>query len=215
MSTEELMLNCSFGEDSWSPLDCKKINQSILKDVSSEYSLEGLVLKLIHQVLWPPDAKNWLIWKDSDAGKDWRLEEKGTTEDEMFRHHQQLDKHDFQHVWGIADVQENLVCRSPWVTKTQLSDWTEGNHWVMSGGENGVEVWTLNYGDRSTQGFVSSPKGAMVDVSVTRSFPCTKSKGHESAAKTDECSGQHWKATSKTQRYSFTIISAPLPPTST
>ena len=53
-------------------------NQSILKEISPEYSLEGLMLKLKLQ-LWPPDAKNWLIWKDPDAGKDWRQEEKGTT----------------------------------------------------------------------------------------------------------------------------------------
>ena len=194
------------------PWTARRSNQSILK---SWIFIGRTDAEAKAPILWPPDAKSWPTGKDPDAGKDWRLEEKGTTEDEMFRHHQQLDKHDFRHVWGIADVQENLVCRSPWVTKTQLSDWTEGNHRVMSGGENGVEVWTLNYGDRSTQGFVSSPKGAMVDVSVTRSLPCTKSKGHESAAKTDECSGQHWKATSKTQRYSFTIISAPLAPTST
>ena len=53
-----------------SPLDCRKI-QPVLKEVSTEYSLEGLMLRL---KLWhlPPDAKNWLIWKDPDAGKDWR-----------------------------------------------------------------------------------------------------------------------------------------------
>ena len=56
------------------PWTAKRSNQSILKEISPEYSFEGLMLKLI---LWPPDAKNWLIWKDPDAGKDWRQEERG------------------------------------------------------------------------------------------------------------------------------------------
>ena len=45
-------------------------------------------------ILWPPDVKNWLIWKDPDAGKDWRWEEKGTTEDEMVGWHHQLNGHE-------------------------------------------------------------------------------------------------------------------------
>ena len=47
-------------------------------------------------ILWPPDAKNWLIWKNSDAGKDWRWEEKGTTEDEMVGWHHWLNGHEFE-----------------------------------------------------------------------------------------------------------------------
>ena len=47
-------------------------------------------------ILWPPDAKNWLIWKDPDAGKDWRQEEKGTTEDEMVGWHHRLNGHEFE-----------------------------------------------------------------------------------------------------------------------
>ena len=46
-------------------------------------------------ILWPPDVKSWLNWKDPDAGKDWRQEEKGTTEDEMVRWHHQLNEHEF------------------------------------------------------------------------------------------------------------------------
>ena len=58
------------------PWTKRRSNQSILKEISPEYSLEGLMLKL--QILWPPVGKNWLIWKDPDAGKDWRQEVKGT-----------------------------------------------------------------------------------------------------------------------------------------
>ena len=74
----------------------KRSNQSILKEISPEYSLEGLMLKLKLLTLWPPDVKNWLIWKAPDTGQDWRREEKGTTEDEMFGWHHHLDGHEFE-----------------------------------------------------------------------------------------------------------------------
>ena len=64
------------------PWTAGRSSQSILKETGLEYSLEGLMLKL-KLILWPPDVKNWLIGKDSDAGRDWGQEEKGTTEDEM------------------------------------------------------------------------------------------------------------------------------------
>ena len=64
-----------------SSLDCKEINQSILKKIHPEFSLEGLMLKLENPILWPPYEKSWLIWKDSDGGNEWKLEDKGTTED--------------------------------------------------------------------------------------------------------------------------------------
>ena len=59
-----------------SPWTARRFNQSILKEISPEYSLKGLMLKLKLPTLWPLDVKNWLIWKDPDAGKGWR-EEKG------------------------------------------------------------------------------------------------------------------------------------------
>ena len=78
------------------PWTARKSNQSILKEINPANSLEGLMLKLITPILWPPDAKNWLIWKDPDAGKDWRQEEKGTTEDEMVGWHYRLNGHEFE-----------------------------------------------------------------------------------------------------------------------
>ena len=62
-----------------SPLDCKEIQPVHSKGDQSWCSLEGLMLKLKLPILWPPDAKNWLTGKDSDAGRDWRRKEKGTT----------------------------------------------------------------------------------------------------------------------------------------
>ena len=73
----------------------RRSNQSILKEISPEYSLEGLMLKLKLLILWPPYAKNWLIGKDPNAGKDWRWEEKGMTEDEMVGWHHRLYGHEF------------------------------------------------------------------------------------------------------------------------
>ena len=79
-----------------SPLDSKEIqpvnpkgNQSWIFTGRTNAEAEALIL-------WSPDAKNWLIWKDPDAGKDWRWEEKGTTEDEMFGWHHQLNGHEFE-----------------------------------------------------------------------------------------------------------------------
>ena len=65
------------------PWTARRSNQSILKEISSGCSLEGLMLKLKLLILWPPDAKSWLTGKDPDAGRDWEQEEKGITEDEM------------------------------------------------------------------------------------------------------------------------------------
>ena len=72
------------------PWIAKSSNHSILKEISPEYSLEGLILKLKLQLLWPPDEKSGLIGKDPDAGKDGCQEEKGATEDAMVGWHHRL-----------------------------------------------------------------------------------------------------------------------------
>ena len=85
LSAEELMLlNCGIGEDSWdSPLDCKEI-QPVHSEGDPPWDFFGRNdAKAETPVLWPPHAKSWLNWKDSDAGRDWGQEEKGMTEDEM------------------------------------------------------------------------------------------------------------------------------------
>ena len=68
-------------------------------------------------ILWPPDVKIWLIGKEPDAGKDWRQEEKGMTEDEMVGWHHQLNGHEFEQTLGDSKGQESLVCCSPWGCK--------------------------------------------------------------------------------------------------
>ena len=79
-------------------------------------------------MLWPPDAKNWLVCKDHDAGKDWRQEEKGTTENEMVGWHQRRDGHVFEWTLGVAEGQGGLACCSPWGCKE--SDMTERLNWT-------------------------------------------------------------------------------------
>ena len=81
-------------------------------------------------ILWPPDAKNWLIGKVPDAGKDWRRE-KGTMEDEMVGWHHRLNGHEFEWAPGVDDGQGSLACCSPWGRKdsdvTERLNWTELN----------------------------------------------------------------------------------------
>ena len=108
------------------PWTSRRSNQSILKEISPGYSLEGLMLKL-KPTLWPPDAKIWLIGKDPDAGKDWGQEEKGTTEDEMVGWHHRLDGHGFWWTLGAGDGQGGLACCGSWGHKE--SDTTEQLNW--------------------------------------------------------------------------------------
>ena len=68
-------------------------------------------------ILWPPDEKSRLIEKDPDAGKDWRWEEKGTTEDEMVGWHHWLRGDEFEQALGVGDGQGSLACCSPWGLK--------------------------------------------------------------------------------------------------
>ena len=68
-------------------------------------------------ILWPSDAKNWLTGKDSDVGKDWRQEEKVTTQDEMVGWYLQLNGHEFKQTPGDSEGQGSLTCYSPWGCK--------------------------------------------------------------------------------------------------
>ena len=77
-----------------SPLDCKEI-QPVHPEESQSWIFVGRT-DAEAPILWPPDAKNWLIWKDPDAKKDWRQMEKGLTEDEMVGWHHRLNRHEFE-----------------------------------------------------------------------------------------------------------------------
>ena len=81
-------------------------------------------------VLWPPHAKSWLLGKDSDAGRDWGQEERGTTEDEMAGWHHRLDGRESEWTPGVGDGQGGLVCCNSWGRKE--SDTTERLNWTDS-----------------------------------------------------------------------------------
>ena len=86
------------------------------------------MLKLKTPILWPPDEKSWLIWKDPDARKEWGQKEKGTTEDETVGWHHRLNGHEFGWTPGVGDGQGGLACCGSWGHKD--SDTTERLNWT-------------------------------------------------------------------------------------
>ena len=112
-----------------SPLDCKEIKPVNPKGNQSWIFIGRADVEAETPIVWPPDAKSWLIWKDPDAGKDWRWEDKGTTKDEMVGWHHGLDGHEFEKAPRFTDGQGSLACCSLWGhkesdTRKQLN-WTE------------------------------------------------------------------------------------------
>ena len=110
-----------------SPLDCKENQQVHPKGNQSCVFIGRTDVEAETPIFWPPDAKSWLIGKDPDVGKDWKQEEKGTTEDEMIERHHRLNGYEFEQAPGVSDGQGSLVCCSPgvWKNQTQLKDWTD------------------------------------------------------------------------------------------
>ena len=114
-----------------SPLDCKEIQPVHPKGGHSWVFIGRSDVEAETPILWPPDVKSWLIWKDPDTGKDWGQEEKGMTEDEMVGW-RQMDM-------GLGGLQEFVMDREAWcaavhgVAKrwTQLSNWTELNQTIF------------------------------------------------------------------------------------
>ena len=129
LSAEELMLlNCGVGEDS-----SESLGQQGDPTIHPKGNLSWIFIgrtdaEAEAPILWLSDVKNWLTGKDPDAGKEWRQEEKGTTEDEMVGWHHWLDGHEFEQALGVGDRQGSLVCCSPWGCKK--SDMTERLNWT-------------------------------------------------------------------------------------
>ena len=121
-----MLLNCGVGEVPWT---ARRSNQSILKAISPEYSLEGLMLKMKLQYFVHLTQGTDSLEKTVMLGKDWRWEEKGITEDEMVGWHHWLSGHEFEQALGVDDGQRSLACYTVHgVTKswTWLS-WSELN----------------------------------------------------------------------------------------
>ena len=114
-----------------SPLDCKEIQPVHPKGDQSWVFFGRNGAKTETTVLWPPHAKSWPIGKDSDAGRDWGQEEKGTTEGEMAWWHYPLDGHEFGWTLGVGDGQGGLACCNSWgrnsasvsVLPMNIQDW--------------------------------------------------------------------------------------------
>ena len=120
------------------PWTTRRSNQSILKDQSWVF-IGRTDVEAETPLLWPPDEKSWLIGKDSEAGKGWRQEEKGMTEDEMVGWHHRLNGHESQWTPGVGDGQGGLACCNSWGHKesdtTERLNWTElfPTYWEFQG----------------------------------------------------------------------------------
>ena len=106
-----------------SPLDCKEIKPVNTKGNQPWIFIRKTDAEAEAPIIWPLDAKGWLIGKDTDAGKVWRQKKNGVAEDEMVRKHHQFNGHEFEQTLGDGEGQESLVCGSPLGHKeTWLSD---------------------------------------------------------------------------------------------
>ena len=115
-----------------SPLDCKEIQPVHPKGNQSWVFIGKTDAEAETPILWPPDVKNLLIWKDSDAGKDWSQEEKGTTEDEMAGWQHWLNGHEFEQTpgvyWSLWTGRSGVLQSIRSQSQTRLSNWTD---WLM------------------------------------------------------------------------------------
>ena len=116
-----------------SPLDWKEIQPVHSKEDQSWVFIGRADAKAETPVLWPPPphVKSWLIGKDSDAGRDWGQEEKGTTEDEMAGWYHWLNGREFEWTPGVGDGQGGLVCCGPWGRKeSNMTEWLNWTEWT-------------------------------------------------------------------------------------
>ena len=107
-----------------SPLDCKEIQPVNPKGNQSWMFIGRTDAEAYFSILWPPDAKSWLIGQDPDARKGWRQEEKGIMEYEMVGWHHRLNGHEFEQALGDGEGQGSLACCSPWGRKeSDMTEW--------------------------------------------------------------------------------------------
>ena len=109
-------------------LDCKEVQLVNPKGDQSWVFIGRTDVEAETPMLWPLEAKSWLIWKDPDAGKDWGQEEKGTTEDEMIGWHHWVNGHGFKWTLGVGNGQGGLACCGSWGCRE--SDMTEQLNWT-------------------------------------------------------------------------------------
>ena len=127
-----MLLKWGVGEESWESPGCKEIKPANPNGNQSWILIGRTDAEAEAPILWPPDAKNWLTGKDPDAGKDWKQEEKGTTEDEILGWHHWLNGHEFEQAPGVGDGQGGLACCRPWGHRVGYNWETELNLWFSS-----------------------------------------------------------------------------------
>ena len=137
LSTEELVLsNSGVGEDSWESLGLQESKPVNNKRKQSWIFIGKTNVKAEAPVLWPHDVKSQLTGKDPAAGKDWRQEEKGTTEDKMVGWHHWLNGCEFEQAQGDGEGQGSLACCSPWsLRELNTTEWQSNNKKGSDGGE--------------------------------------------------------------------------------
>ena len=145
-----------------SPLDCKEIPSVHPKGDQSWVFIGRTDVEAETPVLWPPDVKSWLIWKDPDPGKDWGQEEKGMTEDEMVGWPHWLNGHEFGGTPGVGDGQGGLACCGSWGRKesdtTERLNWTE--YWLLillfksSDNTEHDDIWKLSFTLKELTGYL-------------------------------------------------------------
>ena len=126
-----------------SPLNCKEIQPVHPKGDQSWVFIGRTDAEAETPVLWPPDAKSWLIWKDPDAGKDWGQEEKGMTEDEVVGWYHQLNGHEWGWTPGVGDGQGGLACYGSGGHRVGRN-WATELNWTVSFSYDFINLWELS-----------------------------------------------------------------------
>ena len=146
LSTEELMLlDCDVGENSWESLGLQGFKPVNPKGNQSCIFIGRTDAEVETPILLPSDVKNWLITKNSDAGKDWRQEEKAMTEDAMIGWHHQLDGHEFGQAQGVGDRWGIWCAIVHGIAESDMTvwlNWTEDSfcytHWFLI-----LRIWMI------------------------------------------------------------------------
>ena len=126
-----------------SPLDCKEI-QPVHSEGDQPWDfIGGNDAKAETPVLWPPHVKSWLIGKDSDAGRDWGQEEKGTTEDEMAGWPHWLHGHESEWTPGVGEGQGGLACSDSWGSQRVGHDWATELNWTEPSYASQQAAWNF------------------------------------------------------------------------
>ena len=131
-----MLLKCA-GEDSWESLDFTEIKPVNSKGNQPWIFIGRTDAEAEAPILWPPEAKSWLIGKDPDGGKDWGQEQKGVRENEIAGWFHWLSEHEFTQTPGDSEGQGSLACCSPWSCKAlDMTEWLNNNNCTFGGNVN-------------------------------------------------------------------------------